>query len=168
MAVIVPTWDSVKTLVQGMPNPVKALQPQGIDLSVKEIQIFEGPGLIPNDASGDAVDRPSMTTLVLVNSDDQYTLTSSEVYLVTFNETVEVPLDAMAYLRPRSSLLRCGAALHTAVWDAGYCGIGQSLLKVYNPFGLKIQRDARIGQLVFHRLETETGGYSGQYQREGL
>ena len=90
-------------------------------------------------------------------------------YLVTFNEIVNLPPDLMALGRPRSSLLRSGVALHTAVWDAGYHGRSQSLLTVHHPNGFRLQRNARVAQLVFFRLTTPPEqGYQGRYQGEGL
>jgi dUTP pyrophosphatase len=87
---------------------------------------------------------------------------------VRFNETVHLPAWLMAYARPRSSLLRSGVALHTAVWDAGYSGRGVALMVVYHPAGFSIERDARICQLVFHALTSATReGYRGAYQHEG-
>jgi dUTP pyrophosphatase len=75
----------------------------------------------------------------------------------------------MALGRPRSSLLRSGGAIHTAVWDAGYHGRSQALLVVYNPQGFRVQRDARLLQLVFFRLEQPVrAGYQGRYLGEGL
>ena len=74
----------------------------------------------------------------------------------------------MALGRPRSSLLRCGVTVNTAVWDAGYSGRSQSLLVVYNPLGFRLQKDARVVQLVFFRLTGETKGYQGKYQGENL
>ncbi|HLB27762.1 MAG TPA: deoxyuridine 5'-triphosphate nucleotidohydrolase, partial [Dehalococcoidales bacterium] len=70
--------------------------------------------------------------------------------------------------RPRSSLLRCGVTVNTAVWDAGYSGRSQSLLVVYNPLGFRLQKDARVVQLVFFRLTGETEGYKGAYQGENI
>ena len=82
---------------------------------------------------------------------------------------VNLPPDLMALGRPRSSLLRSGVALHTAVWDAGYRGRSQSLLTVHHPGGFRLQRNARVAQLVFFRLATPPGqGYQGRYQGEGL
>lgn len=90
-------------------------------------------------------------------------------YMVQLNEVVRLPLDVMALGRPRSSLLRCGATLHTAVWDPGYQGRSECLLLVDNPAGLELQKDARIMQLVFFRLEQATArGYAGRYQGENL
>jgi dUTP pyrophosphatase len=61
-----------------------------------------------------------------------------------------------------------GCHVPTAVWDAGYEGRGEGLLVVNNPAGLRLQRGARIAQLVVFRLnETALEGYAGQYQHEG-
>ncbi|HLG69076.1 MAG TPA: deoxyuridine 5'-triphosphate nucleotidohydrolase [Chloroflexota bacterium] len=90
-------------------------------------------------------------------------------YMIQLNETVHLPLDVMALGRPRSTLLRCGATLHTAVWDPGYKGRSECLLTVENPAGIELQKDARVMQLVFFRLEEPTlAGYSGRYQGENL
>jgi dUTP pyrophosphatase len=90
-------------------------------------------------------------------------------YMIQLNEMVRLPLDVMALGRPRSTLLRCGVSLHTAVWDPGYEGRSECLLTVENPAGVELQKDARVMQLVFFRLEqaTETG-YSGRYQGENV
>ena len=89
-------------------------------------------------------------------------------YVITFNEIVNLPKNVMALGAPRSSLLRCGVTVHTAVWDAGYSGRSQSLMVVYNPFHFRVQRNARIAQLVFFELTEETEGYSGAYQGENI
>ena len=89
-------------------------------------------------------------------------------YVITYNEIVHLPRNVMALSAPRSSLLRCGVAVHNAVWDAGYSGRAQSLLVVYNQSGFRLQRNARVVQLVFFRLTQETDGYQGVYQRENI
>ena len=88
---------------------------------------------------------------------------------MVFNEIVNLPKDMMAFGRPRSSLCRCGVTLHTAVWDAGYNGRSTSLLNVANPSGFRVQRDARLLQLVFIKLAREVAeGYRGIYQGENI
>jgi dUTP pyrophosphatase len=72
----------------------------------------------------------------------------------------------MALGLSRSSLLRCGASLHTAVWDAGYSGRSESLLVVHNPAGLDLEKNARVLQLVFSKLTGKSEGYNGIYQGE--
>jgi dUTP pyrophosphatase len=39
---------------------------------------------------------------------------------------------------------------------------------VYNPRGIRLQRNARIIQLVFFELTGETEGYGGAYQGENI
>jgi dUTP pyrophosphatase len=60
-----------------------------------------------------------------------------------------------------------GLHVPTAVWDAGYAGRGEGLLVVNNPYGTRLQRGARIAQLVVFRLsEAAAASYTGSYQHE--
>ncbi|MCS7050185.1 MAG: deoxyuridine 5'-triphosphate nucleotidohydrolase [Thermomicrobium sp.] len=150
-------------LVRDLPVPEEQIQPHGIDLTVAAISRFGGQGQI---GAQDAERRLPEFEPVEPDTAGWWEL-SPGPYLVRFTETVSLPPDCMAYARPRSSLLRCGVALHTAVWDAGYRGQGVALLVVYNPAGFRLRRWARVAQLVFHRLEQPvTEGYRGIYQGE--
>ena len=64
--------------------------------------------------------------------------------------------------------MRCGVTVHMAIWDAGYSGRSQSLLVVFNRQGFRLEKNARVAQLVFQQLAAETDGYNGVYQRENL
>ena len=152
-------------LLQGYISLQSQLQPNGFDLSLRDVSVFETPGAI---GSADA-DRVHAATDPLTYADDGWIDLAQGPYLVTFNEVVNLPLDIMALGRPRSSLLRSGVSLHTAVWDAGYRGRSQSLLTVHHTEGFHLQRDARLAQLVFFRLSSPpSAGYHGHYQGEGL
>lgn len=88
-------------------------------------------------------------------------------YLIEFFEIIEVPKDAVGICFPRSSLLRSGCDLRTALWDSGYKGKSRALLLVYNP--IMLERGARIAQIIFLRTEKPSEKtYSGRYQEEGL
>ncbi|MEM0319986.1 MAG: hypothetical protein QXS67_01040, partial [Candidatus Nezhaarchaeales archaeon] len=70
---------------------------------------------------------------------------------------------------PRSSLMRMGATIISALWDPGYEGRGEGLLLVENPYGIILERNARVIQLIFVRLESEPESeYRGSYMYEGL
>ena len=156
---------SDQSLVEGYVSLESQLQPNGFDLSLLEVSGFEAPGAI--GASND--DRVLATTHPIPFGADGWLALAPGPYLVTFNEVVNLPLDVMAMGRPRSSLLRSGASLHTAVWDAGYRGRSQSLLMVHHAGGFRLQRNARLAQLVFFRLTgPPSQGYQGRYQEEGL
>ncbi len=152
-------------MVEGYVSLESQLQPNGFDLSMREISSFGAAGSI---GSSDA-DRVLAETTPLAYGTDGWLALAPGSYLVTFNEVVNLPLDVMALGRPRSSLLRSGVSLHTAVWDAGYRGRSQSLLTVHYTGGFRLQHNARLAQLVFFRLSAPpSAGYQGRYQGEGL
>lgn len=102
------------------------------------------------------------------NNDDIYTL-SPGAYRIRYKEFIKVPENAVALAIPRSTLLRIGATIHTAVWDPGYEGRGEGLMVVFNPHGIEIERGAQIAQLVFISLDRPTRFiYRGSYFRENV
>ena len=152
-------------LIEGYVALESQLQPNGFDLSVRDVARYSSPGQLGASNEG----RVLSDTLPLQFDTEGWLSLEAGPYLVTFNEVVNLPADLMALGRPRSSLLRSGVALHAAVWDAGYRGRSQSLLTVHHPNGFRLQRNARVVQLVFFRLATPPEqGYRGQYQGEGV
>ncbi len=151
-------------LVEGYINLAEQLQPNGFDLSLREIALLQSPGQIAVSNS----QRLVSDLAPLMFDGLGFVELVSGIYSVTFNETLHLPKNIMALATPRSSLLRCGVTINTAVWDAGYSGRSQSLMVVYNTHGFRLQRNARIVQLVFFRLSNETEGYQGTYQGENI
>ncbi|MGH2519295.1 MAG: deoxyuridine 5'-triphosphate nucleotidohydrolase [Chloroflexota bacterium] len=150
-------------LISGHLSRDEQLQPCGVDLTLAAVYDIAGSGRL-------GVDERHLPDRLPVAFDFWGWLhLAAGSYVVLFNETVRLPLDVMGLGRPRSSLARCGAALHTAVWDPGYVGRSEALLIVENAAGIDLQKDARIMQLVFFRLETPTSqGYNGRFQGEHL
>ncbi|MDQ1253122.1 MAG: dUTP pyrophosphatase [Euryarchaeota archaeon] len=139
------------------------IQPNGLELTLKEVKTIEGAGAVDFDNSERIV--PDANTLEF--GSDGWIYLPEGIYKVIFNEIVNIPMNLAAIAKPRSSLLRCGATLETAVWDAGYRGRSESMLVVYNTAGFRLKRNARIMQLLFYTLDSELEkGYSGIYQNE--
>ena len=139
------------------------LQPNGIDMTLKAVMTVEGAGKIDFDNSERKISEHSE----LAFGENDYIHLGPGTYSVKFNEIVHMPKDIAALEKTRSSLLRCGACLQTAVWDAGYSGRSESMLIVTTPAGIDLKRNARIMQLVFFRLESDADKlYSGIYQNE--
>jgi len=151
-------------LIEGLVNPEEQIQPNGVDLTLREVAMLQSPGKIAVANSQRLVSDVSP----LVFDGLGFIDLMPGVYSITYNEIVHMPNDVMALATPRSSLLRCGVTVNTAVWDAGYSGRSQSLMVVYNPQGFRVQRNARIIQLVFLHLTRETEGYQGTYQGENI
>ena len=140
------------------------LQPAGVDLTVREIYSFESAGRI------DFTNKERVLSKIkpLPFNKDGWLYLKPGVYLVRFNEIVNIPNDVIAIGKPRSSLLRMGAFMITAVWDPGYKGRSVSLLVVLNPHGIYIKKNARVLQLIFIKLRRKTESYRGVYQFEGI
>lgn len=152
-------------LVESYLSLAEQLQPNGLDLTLREVCGLGSAGYLGRDAG----QRGLSTAEPLTFGADGWLELPGGPYLITFNEIVNLPLDLMALGRPRSSLLRCGVAVHTAVWDAGYRGRSQALLAVHHPLGYRVQQGARLIQLVFFRLARPvSGGYQGRFQGENL
>ena len=152
-------------LVEDMIDRVAQTQMCGLELTLQKVERFTSGGGLAFENKERVLPQ---TEALDFDSEDWISL-SPGPYLVTFNEIVSIPRDAAAIGRVRSSLLRCGASLETALWDPGYRGRSQSLLVVYNPAGLKLKKEARLMQLVFLRLEKEAEKeYSGRYQGENI
>jgi len=151
-------------LIEGYVDLEKQLQPNGIDLTLRQIALTQSSGRIATEDSQRLV--PELAPLVFDGLG--FIDLMPGAYIITYNEIVHLPKDIMSLARPRSSLLRCGVTVGTAVWDAGYEGRSQSLMVVYNPQGFRLQQNARIIQLIFLRLSQKTEGYKGAYQGENI
>ena len=149
-------------LVEAWRNLEEQVQPSGFDLTLREVAVPQGGGRITE--SNDNRYIPEVSPLMFDGLG--YIDLIPGYYIITYNEVVNIPRDMMALAAPRSSLLRAGATIHTAVWDPGYSGRSRSLLVVFNTQGLRLQRNARLLQLVFFRLGSKTEGYDGAYQNE--
>jgi dUTP pyrophosphatase len=152
-------------LIEDLLDPERQIQPNGIDLRIDRLFRLTSPALL---GESDSVREPAAREEIPPDRDGWWSLQQGS-YVLAVRERVNLPADLMALGRPRSSLLRSGVAVHTAVWDAGYAGRSEALLTVLNSHGFRVQRGARLLQLVFVRLERPTRqGYRGTYQNEGI
>ena len=152
------------SLVSSFIDKGEQTQVNGFELTAKKIETFDGPGRIGFDNA----DRVLPDYKELPWGEDGWLFLQKGVYKVTFNEIVSIPKDVCAIALPRSSLLRSGVSVHTAVWDAGYRGRSEAMLAVYTEFGFYLKKDARVIQLVFLRLNSGQEGYSGRYMNENV
>ncbi|AKB49501.1 Deoxyuridine 5'-triphosphate nucleotidohydrolase [Methanosarcina barkeri str. Wiesmoor] len=160
----------LRKLIQATPSLLEnaidietQIQPNGLELTLKEVKTIDGSGAVDFDNSERQL--PDGKTLEFGN--DGWIHLPKGIYKVLFNEIVNIPMNLAAIAKPRSTLIRCGTTLETAVWDAGYRGRSESMLVVYNTEGFRLKKDARIMQLLFYTLGAEVEkGYSGIYQNE--
>ncbi len=151
-------------LVENCVDLEAQVQPNGIDLTLREVALLQTPGRIAVSDSERLVSGLAPLAFDGLGFIDLI----PGAYIIAYNEIIHLPNNVMALARPRSSLLRCGVNVGTAVWDAGYSGRSQSLMVVYNHQGFRLQRNARVVQLVFFQLTRETESYHGVYQGENI
>ena len=152
-------------LVEAAIDLEEQIQPNGIDLTVQSVALIASSGQV-----GSAAEERKLSSYSPLKFDPLGFLElPAGCYMVTYNEILNLPKNIIALGKPRSSLLRCGVSINTAVWDAGYSGRSQSLMVVYNPYGFRLSHNARILQLVFFLLTGESvAGYEGIFQGENL
>jgi dUTP pyrophosphatase len=153
------------SLVESMIDPEKQVQMCGVELTLQRVEHFICAGALAYDN----IERTLPEMKEILFDESGWLSLEPGAYLVTFNEIVNIPKDVAALARPRSSLLRMGATMETALWDPGYRGRSQSLLVVHNPAGLRLKKNARLLQLVFLSLSGDAEKtYSGVYQGENI
>jgi dUTP pyrophosphatase len=157
--------DRKPPLVEQMIDPKVQVQPNGIELTLQRVEVHEGSGAIAFDNK----ERRLPVSKYIDFDDEGWVHLQKGSYKILFNEVVNIPNNIAAIAKPRSSLLRCGVTVETAVWDAGYSGRSESLLVVYNEYGFNLKKNARVLQLLFFGLGDEVRkGYSGVYQNENI
>ncbi|KAF2014011.1 putative dUTPase [Aaosphaeria arxii CBS 175.79] len=164
-------------------------QPCGVDLTLKRVLQWSSNGTVDFDnalrktaTTNEIPFRSGLTNLSSkttsdnsatratngTNNDDNsmaHHLTLAHgSYLVEFNELVDMPLDLMGQIFVRSSLFRSGALISAGVMDSGYKGPVGAMLQVVNPHGLRLMRNAKLAQIVFHEMSESVDGYDGVYQ----
>lgn len=149
-------------LIENYIDLKQQLQPNGFDLTVQRVEALLEKGAIAFENAERKIPRGEK-----LEFDQQgWLFLPRGCYRIILNEIVNIPRNLIAIGKPRSSLIRCGATIETAFWDAGYSGRSEVLLVVFNENGLRLKQNARIMQLVFLRADEVKKGYSGIYQHE--
>lgn len=157
---IIPPRESLSFLSQ-LIDVKKQKQQAGIDLTLKKVFAFVSEGVV--DFSNEKRKVAEVKELEF-DSEGKVGLPPG-AYKVVFNEYFKVPKNAAGFFLTRTTLLRSGAAMFSGLWDPGFEGMAESLLVVYNPFGITLYKNARIAQIVFFHLKEEAEEeYSGIYK----
>lgn len=144
----------------------------GVDLTIKEVKYVISPGYVLTDKTY-ASTTASMKKEAFIDPDGTehvgYNIHSG-TYIIELNEGCKFGPNDTGYIILRSSLNRSGCSIFSAVWDPGYTSVdGEKVntmsirLTVDNPFGIFIEENARVAQLVVFENE-KTDMYAGQWQ----
>ncbi len=152
-------------LIEGYINLDKQLTPNGFDLTVGEVFEFASGGQLDFSNSERIIPAARKITSEKIKPADKFGWWNLRpgAYKVKTNETVNLPDNLIGLGFSRTSLLRMGAFTQHGVWDAGFKGKGEFIIKVENKEGIGLKENCRIAQLVFFRVKT-TAGYDGIYK----
>ena len=144
------------------PLKEKQIQPAGVDLTVQEVFELDEAGEI--DFTNESRHVPKGKELKYI---DGKLHIGPGAYRINYGEKVSMPKNAIGIVLPRSTLMRMGATIISALWDPGYVGRGQGLLVVTNPHGIIIHKGARVAQIIMISGKTDSE-YEGTYKGENL
>lgn len=138
-------------------------QPCGFDLTIKEIYEIMSAGGI-----GFLNKNLPEYKKIFDSSEGNKIFLKKGTYKIVFNEIVRIPKNCIGLVFPRSTLLRIGCEIHTAVWDPGYIGRGEALLNVFNEHGIYIEKNTRICQMILMEADNPLKIYNGDYQYSNM
>lgn len=134
-------------------------QQVGYDLTLKEIKQING-GIVMADKT--IVDE--YTEIMPTKNANGKLIYKLEpgTYSITFEQGVKLPTNRTAFVRHRSSVLRCGGIITSGVYDPGFAvdEMGGVLIATKS---IIIEKGARVAQIImFENQESEA--YDGQWQ----
>jgi len=146
--------------VDSQANSGEQRQPAGFDVTLSKVFAYL------KDRFTLSIAKPENSKLEELALTGGFYELETGAYFVELNEITTIPKDAIGILLPRSTLLRNGLDLRTALFDPGYSGQPKVMLVCHRP--AKVERFARIGQLVLLKSDREfPSQYAGTYQGEG-
>jgi len=143
---------------QGWATP----QQHGVDLNVIGIMKVNGGQILKEKTA------LQTATPVGVSRDEQthityWDLEPGYMYAITFSQGIEVPANAKANIIHRSSVLRAGAMLFSAEYDAGFKTNNMGAFMITTA-PLRIEQQSRLAQVVMCETEETSSLYDGQWQ----
>ena len=140
----------------------EGIQQQGIDVRLKSVRTMLGQGKIPTQ--GKTI-LPKYCEVVF--GDNNCIELPSGYYEVEFEEACNIPNNMVLNYKTRSSLVRCGAIIHSGQFDAGFKTQNMgAFLHVIRP--IILEKGARLAQAIVTESYpvNENDLYNGQWQND--
>ncbi len=93
-----------------------------------------------------------------------FVIKPGEYYLTQTVESVNMPNNLIAFVKPRTTLFRSGVLLRAGEIDPGYSGILNFGIYNAGPCEFEIEMGARYAHIIFMEVKGETAAYRGQWQ----
>jgi deoxycytidine triphosphate deaminase len=141
-----------------MNNPEGA----GFDLRMGEIFELEGDGYLGVEER----DTPNTKSVAKheEGKGNSFVFEPGKYYLIKTMEKVNLPVDLMAIIFPRTTLFLSGLALFNGQVAPGYCGELTFGICNLGKSSIKIDLGSRVVHITFHQVLGEGNQYRGQWQ----
>lgn len=143
------------------------VQPNGVDITIDKIFTVSGAVVLSDEGDYDkGMSRRVRPYGTLGDDDSSQYLLEEGSYRVRYGEKFRIPEGHVGYVFPRSRLMRCGVMINTALWDMGYEGVGEGLMRVGTTTVLP--EDMAVAQFCLINAESTDEIYDGDHQHEGV
>ena len=132
----------------------------GYDLTLKQVKSIKG-GSVMSDKTTIS-DYSQVNPITFAEGRREFRLVPG-TYSLTFDQGIKLPTNKTAFIRHRSSILRCGSVITSGIFDSGFeTDEMGAVLIVTEP--ITIEQGARVAQVyIFENYEAQA--YDGQYQK---
>lgn len=133
----------------------------GYDLTLKSVKRIMG-GAVTQDKT---IVEDYLEVTPFQNANNKYMFKLNPgVYSLTFDQGCKLPNNVTAFIRHRSSVLRCGAEITSGVYDPGF-EVDEMGGVMFAHRELVIEKGARVAQIIMME-NTPADLYDGQWMRE--
>lgn len=136
------------------------VQPNGIDLRVNKLWHLSGKARLPRDKKIET-EHVVITEIPLKNGEFELRADYGQ-YLVDFRESASIKDGYCGIIVPRSSMLRTGHLVTSALWDTGFEGKLGATIRPLTP--MAIEWGAAIAQIIIFQSEFNGHRYDGGYK----
>jgi deoxycytidine triphosphate deaminase len=134
----------------------------GFDLQLGEVYEISGDGYLGLE------ERETPEAKLVAKFDEKkvssFMFAPGKYYLIKTIEKVNLPLDLMAVIFPRTTLFRSGLALFNGQVAPGYCGELTFGLANLGGQNIKVDMGSRVVHITFHEVLGEGNEYRGQWK----
>ena len=134
----------------------------GYDLTLKEVKRILGGVVTTNKTQVEPYTEEEVSIIVIENNHIPVYNLMPGSYSLTFEQGIKLPSNKTAFIRHRSSILRCGAIITSGVYDPGFeVDEMGAVMIVTQPLAIEV--GARVAQIIiFDNFDAEL--YAGQWQ----
>ena len=148
----------------------KDYQPSGLDLRLGNVFFLDGERDTPYGIySGKKVLPEHVEArLTKTNGVEGWKLLPEQAYICQVQEQIKIGEHNAQFYLPRSTLLRAGVNVYTALGDLGYNGHLSFLVINHGPRPFFIEKGERFAQLVDFEVRGGSESYDGDYQEKEI